>query len=136
MRGFSPDTLRALGAYEFPGNVRELENIVERAVALCVGSVLALGDLPREVSGASGETAAHLVDLPEGGVSLDAVLAEVERRLILQAVERADGVRTNAAKLLGITFRSLRYRMQKLALSEEDDDGPPSTTDLSAPSSD
>ena len=136
VRGFSPDTLRALGAYEFPGNVRELENIVERAVALCVGSVLALGDLPREVSGASGETAAHLVDLPEGGVSLDAVLAEVERRLILQAVERADGVRTNAAKLLGITFRSLRYRMQKLALSEEDDDGPPSTTDLSAPSSD
>ena len=106
IRGFSSDALRALDAYDFPGNVRELENIVERAVALASGQQIGLGDLPHEVSGAAAQPSPALVTLPEEGCELDSVLGEVERRLVLQALERAGGVRTAAAKLLGVNLRS------------------------------
>ena len=122
VRALSADALRALDAYSFPGNVRELENIIERAVALASGPTIGLGDLPHEVSGAVARTTPALLDLPEQGCDLDTVLGEVERRLILQALERSGGVRTNAAKVLGITLRSLRYRMQKLTMQTADED--------------
>ena len=133
MRGFSSDALRALDAYAFPGNVRELENIVERAVALATGPQIGLGDLPHEVSGAAAQPSSALVTLPEDGCDLDGVLGEVERRLILQALDRSGGVRTAAAKTLGLTLRSLRYRLQKHAL--QDDDEEPLTPDSGRPSS-
>jgi two-component system response regulator PilR (NtrC family) len=123
IRLFAPDAVRALEAYAFPGNVRELENIVERAVALATGQTLGLGDLPREVSGAASQPTPALVGLPEDGCNLEEVLGEVERRLLLQALERSGGVRTQAAKLLGVTFRSLRYRLQKHALGDGGDEG-------------
>jgi two-component system response regulator PilR (NtrC family) len=63
-----------------------------------------------------------LVGLPEDGCNLDEVLGEVERRLLLQALERSGGVRIQSAKLLGVTLRSLRYRFQKHALGDADDD--------------
>jgi two-component system response regulator PilR (NtrC family) len=122
IRALSPDALRALDAYSFPGNVRELENIIERAVALAGGPLIGLGDLPHEVSGAVAQATPALLSLPPEGCDLDNVLGEVERRLILQALDRAGGVRTNAAKSLGITLRSLRYRMQKLSLQGEDEE--------------
>ena len=124
IRGLAPDALRAIEAYAFPGNVRELENIVERAVALATGQTIGLGDLPREVSGFAAQPLPSLVGLPEEGCNLDDVMGEVERRLMLQALERSGGVRTQAAKLLGVTFRSLRYRLQKhgLAGGEDEDD--------------
>lgn len=122
VRGFSPDAMRALSNYRFPGNVRELENLVERGVALAEGQLVALGDLPQEVSGSLANPLPQLALLGTGGIELDSVLAEVERRLIVQALERSGGVRTAAAKLLGVTFRSLRYRMSKLALSTDDED--------------
>jgi two-component system response regulator PilR (NtrC family) len=129
--GFSPDALRALDVYPFPGNVRELENIVERAVALARGPTIGLGDLPREVSGAAGQPGPSLVGLPEGGCNLDDVLGEVERRLLIQALERSGGVRTPAAKLLGITLRSLRYRLQKHALGGDGSDSDEPESDSS-----
>jgi two-component system response regulator PilR (NtrC family) len=122
IRGFSADALRALDAYDFPGNVRELENIVERAVALASGQQIGLGDLPHEVSGATGQPSPALVILPEAGCDLDGVLGEIERRLILQALERSGGVRTVAAKSLGLTLRSLRYRLQKHAMQDDDEE--------------
>ncbi len=126
--GFSPEALRALDAYTYPGNVRELENLVERAVALASAPIIGLGDLPREVSGLSAEAMPSLVGLPEEGCDLDQVLGEVERRLIVQALERSGGARAGAAKLLDVTMRSLRYRLQKLSLiSAEEDDEPPSS---------
>ncbi|CAN5924424.1 sigma-54 dependent transcriptional regulator [soil metagenome] len=122
IRGFSSDALRALDAYDFPGNVRELENVVERAVALASGQQIGLGDLPHEVSGAAAQPSSALVTLPEAGCDLDGVLGGVERRLVLQALERSGGVRTVAAKSLGVTLRSLRYRMQKHALQDDEEE--------------
>jgi two-component system response regulator PilR (NtrC family) len=123
--GFTPDGLRALTAYTFPGNVRELENVIERAVALSGSRVIGLGDLPESVSGHAGAPAPSLLELPAGGLNLDDVLNEAERRLLLAALERTGGVRKRAATLLGITFRSLRYRLQKQGISdgEADDEG-------------
>jgi two-component system response regulator PilR (NtrC family) len=134
VRVFAADAVRALEAYAFPGNVRELENIVERAVALSTGPTLGLGDLPREVSGAASQPTPNLVGLPEDGCNLDDVLGEVERRLLLQALERSGGVRTQAAKLLGVTFRSLRYRLQKHALGDPEEEGTDSTPPSDKPS--
>ncbi len=119
---FSSDALRALDAYDYPGNVRELENIVERAVALATGPNIGLGDLPHEVSGAAAQPSSALMTLPADGCDLDGVLGEVERRLILQALERSGGVRTAAAKTLGVNLRSLRYRLQKHALQDPEDE--------------
>jgi two-component system response regulator PilR (NtrC family) len=120
--GFTVDALRALDVYEYPGNVRELENVIERAVALVSGPVIGLGDLAREISGAAAQTTPALLELPVEGCNLDEVIGEVERRLVLQALERTGGVRTNAARLLGVTLRSLRYRLQKHALDVGDPD--------------
>ena len=126
VRALAPDAIRALESYAFPGNVRELENVVERAVALATGHTLGLGDLPAEVAGVAAGTTPALVGLPEEGCNLDDVLGEVERRLLLQALDRAGGVRTQAAKLLGVTFRSLRYRLAKHALGDGEEDAPDS----------
>jgi two-component system response regulator PilR (NtrC family) len=116
--GFTADALRALERYDFPGNVRELENILERAVALSASRVVGLGDLPPAVSGAAGAPGPALLQLPPGGCDLDSLVNEVERRLLVEALERTGGVRTAAARLLGISFRSLRYRLQKHALGD------------------
>jgi two-component system, NtrC family, response regulator PilR len=130
IRGLSPDAVRALEGYAFPGNARELENVIERAVALATGQVIGLGDLPRELSGAASQPTPSLVGLPDEGCNLDDVLGEMERRLILQALERSGGVRTHAARLLGVTLRSFRYRLQKHALGSADDEGPLSESGL------
>jgi two-component system response regulator PilR (NtrC family) len=118
--GFTPDAIRALQAYAFPGNVRELENMLERAVALAGSNVIGLGDFPQELSGSVGAPGGTLLELPEQGCNLDEVVNEVERRLLTEALQRTGGVRTAAAKLLGISFRSIRYRLAKLGLSEEE----------------
>jgi two-component system, NtrC family, response regulator PilR len=122
--GFTPDGLRALTSYRFPGNVRELENVAERAVALSGSRVIGLGDLPESISGHAGAPARTLLDLPNEGLNLDDVLNEAERRLLLAALERTGGVRKRAAELLGLTFRSLRYRLHKQGLANDDIDAP------------
>jgi two-component system response regulator PilR (NtrC family) len=120
--GLTADVVRAFERYPFPGNVRELENVIERGVALAGSRVIGLGDLPSEVSGIAGAPSPALLTLPSDGCQLDEVVNEVERRFLVEALERTGGVRTAAAKLLGISFRSLRYRLQKHALEGEGGD--------------
>ncbi|HTM43316.1 MAG TPA: sigma-54 dependent transcriptional regulator [Polyangiaceae bacterium] len=120
VQGLTPDALRLLEGYSFPGNVRELENMIERAVALVASPTIGLSELPAAVMGISSETSSDLLSLKEEGCDLDQILNQVELRLLLQALERTGGVRTNAAKLLGITLRSLRYRLQKHTLDAGD----------------
>ena len=107
----SQPAVEALERYAFPGNVRELENILERAMTLCDGNVIGANDLaiPEEYT-ADGQ------DPHVGEDALDAVLESVEKQTILNALEQSRWNKTAAAKLLGISFGALRYRMQKLGL--------------------
>ncbi|MFO0661206.1 MAG: sigma 54-interacting transcriptional regulator [Polyangiaceae bacterium] len=121
VRGITSDALRALDRYAFPGNVRELENMMERAVALATSPMIGLGDLPDGVSGHAAAATDGLAQLPAEGCNLDEVLGELERRLLVQALERTGGARKKAASLLNVTFRSFRYRLAKYGLDTEED---------------
>ncbi len=106
--------LEALRNYPFPGNVRELENVLERALTLCEGDVIDVADLrlPETVTDTDIDTA------PVDAGELQSYLDDVERERILQALEQTRWNKTQAAKLLGISFRALRYRLQKLDLDK------------------
>jgi two-component system response regulator PilR (NtrC family) len=106
----SPGAQTALARYPFPGNVRELENILERAMTLCAGDVIDIDDIRlRERPGVSQPE-------NEGEASLGSRLEDTERDAILQALEQTRYNKTAAAKLLGISFRALRYRISKLGI--------------------
>jgi len=125
------DALTALLSYPFPGNVRELENILERAVALCEGHRILVEDLnlPEGSSGRSQDDRLRLemietalpaapAERPVGeyGLSLESYMDEIEKQAIIKALEKTRWNRTAAAKQLGITFRALRYKLKKLGL--------------------
>jgi two-component system response regulator PilR (NtrC family) len=119
----SDDSLRELMAYDFPGNVRELENILERAIALSASEELTSKDLALHRI-APEEGGAEETQLPkaQGGpdkIPLPSYLDRVERDAILAALDKTQFNRTAAARLLGITFRQLRYRMQRLGIKDE-----------------
>jgi len=118
--GISPPALDALRAWHFPGNVRELQNVVERAVALSQGPLLGLEDLPEKLRGGVASTVpvAEEQGFPPEGLNLDALLASQERAWLLRAIEAADGNKTNAARLLQMSFRSFRYRLAKFGLDD------------------
>jgi two-component system, NtrC family, response regulator PilR len=105
-----PAALQALAAYPFPGNVRELENVLERATALCSGGVIEAGDLQLAPDEFGGENPGR------GSETLDDYLNRLERQAILEALQKTEGNRTAAARLLGVTFRSLRYRLERLGI--------------------
>lgn len=109
----SPEAIAALQAYQFPGNVRELENILERALALCAGNQIENADLQLMAPATGGEVATE----ERSGLPLQEHLDRVEKEAILQALEKTRYNRTAAAKLLGITFRALRYRMERLGIN-------------------
>lgn len=122
LRGFAPDTLAMLRRYPFPGNVRELQNVVERAVALEGGTLVTPACLPERVQGPvpvlPGEQEEPFT--LEGGLDLEAHLNTIERRCLERAIAATNGNRTQAAKLLGITFRSFRYRLLKYNMDDGD----------------
>lgn len=122
IKTIAPDAMRLLEKNAYPGNVRELENVIERAVALESSDVIRAESLPyspvEEVAGmtASATAAPGEDDLPEEGIDLEAAVAVFETRLLKQALERTGGNKSEAAKLLGLSFRSFRYRCQKYGL--------------------
>jgi two-component system response regulator PilR (NtrC family) len=119
----SPEALRILQDYDYPGNVRELENLIERAVTLC-GSERIEPDVLPELRTAPplGSREASGLDIPDEGIDLDRVLSDYEREIIMRALERTGGVRKHAAQLLGISFRSMRYRLAKLGFESDPDE--------------
>jgi len=111
-----PEVLAMLESYAFPGNVRELENLIERAVTLASEDRITLDCLPASVFG--GNESQHIRSLPPQGADLNELLADYERSLILAALEQVGGIKKRAAALLGISFRSFRYRIEKLAIED------------------
>jgi two-component system, NtrC family, response regulator PilR len=115
--------MSALTAYNFPGNVRELENLIERAVTLSSDARITVDGLPELRSG--GPRGARAIpELPAEGLNLEREVETFERGIILRALERTTGNRTEAARLLGISFRSMRYRLSKLGIAGADDSEP------------
>ncbi len=120
--GLTDAALDALMRYPFPGNVRELENILERALTLCESRIMDTADLRLPTHAAppappfpAGVADAGIADLPRGA-SLEEHLDEIEARAIQEALEKTRYNKTAAAKLLGISFRALRYRLKKLGI--------------------
>jgi two-component system response regulator PilR (NtrC family) len=117
---FSADALLALSRYDFPGNVRELENVIERGLALCSDSIIQTADLqlsPADIAVASASSGLT------GKFPLTDYLDRVEREVIMEALNQTGFNRTAAAKILGVTFRALRYRMARLDITGPDDAG-------------
>jgi DNA-binding NtrC family response regulator len=115
-----PAARKLLEDYHYPGNVRQLESAIERAVLLCENDTITVEDLPPEMhsqSAAAKVAAAGQFILPPEGINFE----EVEKSLIMQAMERTDSNITKAAKLLGLTFRTLQYRLEKFGIRRDGD---------------
>ena len=111
----SQEAMRRLMAYQWPGNVRQLENAIERAVAFTAGrSQIDVGDLPTEVQQAQETAAASAVTLPEDGMDLDAFVANIERELIQKSLERTGGNKGQAARLLNLKRTTLVEKLKRL----------------------
>jgi two-component system NtrC family response regulator len=111
IRGLTHEARDILLRYDYPGNVRELENLIERAVVLARDDVIGSGDLPLTVQEPEAED--------QQGTNLTATVEAVERRMIREALARSEGVQTRAAELLGISERALRYKLIKYGFREE-----------------
>jgi two-component system NtrC family response regulator len=119
IRGLTPEAREILLRYDYPGNVRELENIVERAVVLTRDDVIGSGDLPLTV---------QEPEIAEGGdreTNITVAVEALERRMIRDALAQSDGVQTRAADLLGLGERGLRYKLVKYGFREEDPESGP-----------
>jgi two-component system response regulator PilR (NtrC family) len=118
IRKISSYALELLMEYQFPGNVRELENIIERSVAMEQSNII----LPENLvlsGGAKGEQNKAIdLELPDEGINLDAEMARLERQLIEKALQKAKGTKTKAAQLLNMTRDALNYRIEKLDIRE------------------
>jgi DNA-binding NtrC family response regulator len=114
-----PEARRILENYSYPGNVRQLESAIERAILLCENDTVEPDDLPPEMHQRAGVIAAagDGFKLPPDGINFE----DVERSLIMQAMERTDNNITKSAKLLGLTFRTLQYRLEKFGIKKDGD---------------
>jgi len=121
--GLAPKTLSEqaqarLLAYPWPGNIRELENVLERAIVLGGGDMLGAEALPESVRRERPTRGPEMMDIPEDGLDLEATLDDLERRYLQRALDRTGGVQTKAADLLRMTFRQFRYKLQKHSLAK------------------
>lgn len=124
IQGISVDAMEILKKYTYPGNVRELENMIERTVALEAGATVLPESLPPLVNTTSGKKMAssHEIEVGDDGLDLDKVIGQIEKEILLKAIHAAGGVKKKASKLLRISFRSMRYRIEKYNLGTIGDD--------------
>ena len=120
----STEAMENLKKYDYPGNVRELENMIERTVALEAGATVLPESLPPLVNTSSGRKLAssNEIEVTDDGVDLDKIIGQIEKELIIKAIHQANGIKKRASKLLNITFRSMRYRIEKYNLGSVGDD--------------
>ncbi len=122
--GIAEETMELLSSYSYPGNVRELENIIERTVALEPGATILPESLPPLVVTPLGRKMAssHEIEVTDEGLDLDKVIGQIEKELLIKAIHTSGGVKKKAARLLNISFRSMRYRVNKYSLGSDDDE--------------
>ena len=121
----SPEALQILLDYGYPGNVRELQNIIERAVALESHQELTAHNLSSYLNEQSLMRKGPIdIDIPNEGVDLEKMVEDLERTLLLKALDKTKGIKKKAAELLHINFRSMRYRLEKYGLNHEADSEP------------
>lgn len=107
------DAMKAFMTYQWPGNVRELENMIERLVIIAPGETIQNEHIPDAVRNVHPCSDLVALDIPDEGMNLEAILENAEKTLLRKALEKSGGVKTEAAKLLGLSFRSFRHRLQK-----------------------
>ena len=118
----SSEALRVLVQYDYPGNVRELQNIIERAMALETSQELTAQNLSSYIEEQLPIKKRPLdLEIPSEGVDLEKIVEDVERTLLLKALDRTKGIKKKAAELLHINFRSMRYRLEKYGLNHSDE---------------
>jgi len=121
----SPEALRILMNYDYPGNVRELQNIIERAVALESSQELTAHNLSSYLNEQIPMKRGPLdLEIPNEGIDLEKIVEDIEKTLLLKALDKTKGIKKRAAELLHINFRSMRYRLEKYGLNEEADSEP------------
>src|SRR6266481_5407021 len=114
VRGVAPEAMTVLERYHWPGNIRELENVLERAIVLGAGEILEVDSLPASVRFAGPDRrVTGALEIPDDGLDLEATLDDLESRYLQRALDRTGGVQTKAAELLKMTFRQFRYKLQK-----------------------
>jgi two-component system response regulator PilR (NtrC family) len=121
----SVEAMDILKKYDYPGNVRELENMIERTVALEGGATILPESLPPMVNTISGNrkmASSNEIEIGDDGLDLDKVMGQIEKELLVKAIHSANGIKKRAAKLLHISFRSMRYRIEKYNLGVVGDD--------------
>jgi DNA-binding NtrC family response regulator len=116
VKTLSLEAIKMMQNYSWPGNVRQLENAIESAVAMCEGNMIKVEDLPMELSDPPSEKTS---DSNEYQGSLPEIVAAVERRMIRKALDQNDWVKARAAKVLGISERILSYKMKKYGIAEK-----------------
>lgn len=120
-RRISVEAMRRLESYSWPGNVRELENMIERALALSSSDAITVDDIPVHLTSGAPEPEGALVT--DAGLNLEVYLDEIRRSLMRQALDKCNGVQTQAAELLNMSFRSFRYYARKMGLTSSSEAG-------------
>ncbi len=118
VKGLSRAALKLLMNYNWPGNVRQLESVIERGILMAEGELIEPGDLPAEIGEGVSPGGGLPFELPADGIQFE----ELEKNLIIKAMERAGGVIAKAAPLLGMSYKTLQYRLEKFGIAR--DQGP------------
>ena len=121
VKGVSPEAMQRMSNHPWKGNIRELENFIERAVTLGSGSILELKTIEECLQRGVPYKAPLSTDIPADGINMDGILMEIEKGFLLKALDMTKGVKKDAADLLGLDLRSFRYRLDKYNLAKDEE---------------